>query len=66
MQRKRLAQTEKLIEQYSKLVQDSAIGGMFAVALERAIRRKQKLESWLGAHKNGPNPADSFGQFPIE
>jgi hypothetical protein len=58
MQKKRLAQVNKLIEQYSTLVRDSASRGRFVVALERAIKQKRRIESWLAVHEKGEDLAD--------
>jgi hypothetical protein len=66
MQRKRLAQTDELIEQYSKLAGDSANGDRFRAVLARAIQRKRRMESWLAAHEKAPNRADWAEQFLIE
>ena len=64
VQKNRLAQTGELIEQYSRLVGDSDNGDSFRVALERAIQRKLRIESWLAAHEKTPNRAESSGNFP--
>ena len=66
MQKKRLGQLDKLIEQYSRLAGDSTNGDRFGVALQRAISRKRRIESWLANHEEAPDRASSAEQFLIE
>jgi hypothetical protein len=55
LQKKRLAQLNTLIEQYSRLLEeDPALRAKFDVALDRARKQKVRIQHWLAVHDKPP------------
>jgi len=53
MQKRRLAQVESLIEQYTRLIRDAGDYTQFSQALERARQQRARLQNWLSIHEKG-------------
>jgi len=61
MKKKRLAQVEAMIAQYSALIANAGGPETFGIALKRAVAQKRKIENWLAADTRPAAPAGSSG-----